>query len=150
MPGPLPDPDAVRRNTPTVPTTVLPLSGRKGETPDLPSWMSLSPAGEAWWAWAWATPQAVAWGTSVGMEVTVARRASLEDDLAVADDPRVRLQVLKLIDALDDRLGLSPKAMAFLRWKIVDDTPAEQVEPAEGAGNVTGINARRARLTDAS
>lgn len=74
----------------------------------------------------------------------VARRASLEDDLEALDDVRGldfddlgeradqvratvsrvaalatgRLQIVKEMRELDDRLGLSPKAMAQLRWTI--------------------------------
>jgi hypothetical protein len=74
----------------------------------------------------------------------VARRAALEDDLESLDDvggldfaelgeraDRVRavvarvaalatgrLQVIKEMRELDDRLGLSPKAMAQLRWTV--------------------------------
>lgn len=149
MPGPLPDPNAIRRNAPTVPTVSLPLSGRQGDAPDVPSWVSLADKGESWWAWAWSTPQAVAWGTSVGMESSVAHRASLEDDLSTADTVPARLSILKLMNDLDNQLGLTPKGMAALRWKIVDDTPAAET-PAPTGGNVTGIDSRRARLTDAS
>jgi hypothetical protein len=146
MPGPLPDPNAIRRNAPTIPTLTLPLSGRKGPAPDVPIWVQLGTAGSAWWAWAWATPQAVAWGTSVGMEATVARRAQLEDMLADTENPA---SIHRLIAPLDKDLGLTPKGMADLRWKIVDDTPAVEPE-TPAAGTVTGINSRRGRLTDAS
>jgi hypothetical protein len=119
----------------------------------------------------------MAWGTSVGMESVVANRASLEDDMAALDSvegldwdgllsaenarefrdvvSRVaamatgRLAILKLMNDLDNQLGLTPKGMAALRWKIVDDTPAVE-PPAPAEGTVTGINSRRARLTDAS
>ena len=80
----------------------------------------------------------------------VARRASLEDDLATiakvqsldaldfseseseADARRLisrlaalvsgRLAILRECRELDDRLGLSPKGMAALRWKVVEDS----------------------------
>lgn len=175
MPGPLPSPNRVRRNAPTIPSTNLPLSGRKDPAPDVPSWVQLSKSGKAWWKWAWATPQAVAWGTRVGMESWVARRASLEDDLAALENvhgldfdeligaengkefrdivTRVaalatgRLQILKEMREMDDRLGLTPKGMAALRWVVVADKPET---PAQPAGNVTPMSDRRKRLTDAS
>lgn len=177
MPGPLPDPNAIRRNAPTVPTMSLPLSGRSDGAPDVPSWTILSSAGLAWWNWAWATPQAAAWGVGSGMESWIARRAALEDDLDALNEceslpwdelmstenarafrdvvSRVaalatgRLQILKEMREMDDRLGLTPKGLAALRWKIVDDTPAV-APPAPDPAGVTGINSRRSRLTDAS
>lgn len=148
--GPLPSPDAVRRNAPTIPTTSLPASGRKGVAPAPPFGMDLGAEGSAWWSWAWSTPQAAGW--SVGDEYLVARRASLEDDLAAlaavqgldcghlegADEElrrlieRIaalatgRLQLMREMREIDDRLGLTPKGLAALRWKIVDDTPKDQ------------------------
>lgn len=150
MPGPAPDPNSRRRNAPTIPTTNLPAGGRPGRAPKPPAWVELGAAGKAWWAWAWKTPQAAAW--SSGHEVFIARRASLEDDLAVISDVEPlnlldalqeetqaavkqllgrlsalavgKLQIAKEMRELDDRLGLNPKAMAALRWKIVEDEVA--------------------------
>lgn len=157
MPGPLPEEARRRTNAPTIPTTVLPWSGRTDPPPRLPPCLKLGKAGRAWWRWAWSTPQAAAW--ALGHEGVVARRASLEDDLAAlqqvegldfevlvdAKAPEVRqavqrvaalatgkLQICREMRELDDRLGLTPKAMAQLRWRIGD--PGE--ESAEQAGNV--------------
>lgn len=87
------------------------------------------------------------------MESVVARRASLEDDLGtlefvhnldMLDDEfqsekakalrdaiqrlaamaTGRLAVMREMRELDDRLGLSPKGLAALRWVIVGDEPA--------------------------
>jgi hypothetical protein len=153
MAGPLPSQTRRRRNVPTIPTTSLPASGRAGKAPSPPRWVKLGPAGLAWWRWAWKTPQAAAWAN--GTEVVVARRASLEDDLA-AVDVGLNLDVADLVDVepneatatveaafralarlaggkiavareareLDRVLGMTPKAMAELRWQIVDDSPA--------------------------
>jgi hypothetical protein len=44
---------------------------------------SLRAAGTAWWRWAWQTPQATRWDD--GALYVIARRAALEDDLAVLD-----------------------------------------------------------------
>lgn len=143
--GPLPTPDRVRRNAPTIPTTSLPVSGRRGVAPAPPFGLDFGAEGSAWWSWAWSTPQAAGW--SVGDEYLISRRASLEDDLAalaaidgidfsdLADEienavRRVaalatgRLQLMREMREIDDRLGLSPKGLAALRWKIVAD--AEQ------------------------
>lgn len=143
MPGPLPDPNAIRRNAPTIPTTELPASGRTSPTPDVPGWISLGDAGAAWWEWAWHTPQACGWST--GNLVTVAHRASLEDEL-VAADVKSRVGVIKEMREADARLGLTPKGMADLRWKVVDDSPAE----VKSAAGVSSLDDRRARLTGAS
>jgi hypothetical protein len=82
----------------------------------------------------------------------VARRASLEDDAAALEDvhgldfddlggradqvratvQRVaalatgRLQIVKEMRELDDRLGLTPKAMAQLRWTISSEPQAPE------------------------
>lgn len=176
MPGPLPDPNRRRRNAPTVPTTNLPISGRQDPAPSVPPWTQLGKAGAAWWKWAWSTPQACAWGTAAGMESWVARRASLEDDLEAlaeveslpfeelmsADNARKfrdvvgrvaalatgRLQILKEMREMDDRLGLTPKGLAALRWQVVPSR-TEADEP-KSEGNVTAMGDRRKRLSDAS
>jgi hypothetical protein len=108
----------------------------------------------------------------VGMESVVARRAALEDDLAALEDvhgldfsalaesermsavvQRVaalatgRLQLMREMRELDDRLGLTPKGLAALRWKVVDDKPAEEAPTPAG---VSSLDDRRARLTSAS
>lgn len=147
MSGPLPDPNRRRRNAPVIPTTSLPLSGTGEDAPDVPSWADLGVRGSAWWVWAWASPQAAAWGVSVGFESIVARRASLEDDFVRADDYRGRLAVMREMRELDDRLGLSPKGMAALRWTIVDDRG--DTAAASDGDNVTSITGRRSRLAAA-
>ena len=109
----------------------------------------------------WSTPQAAAW--ALGHEGLVARRASLEDDLVALElvqgldfdefvgehmkDVREavqrvaalatgRLQICREMRELDDRLGLSPKAMAQLRWTIKGDSEAASDSPAPAAPNV--------------
>jgi len=110
----------------------------------------------AYWSWAWRTPQAAAWEALGGFEPLIARRATLEDDLAsrasdagldwgevaelgsfaevrrlvasVAALATGRLQILKEMRELDDRLGLSPKGLQSLRWSVVDDSPDLTVE----------------------
>jgi hypothetical protein len=112
----------------------------------------------------WSTPQSAGW--ALGHEAVVARRASLEDDLAAleavqgidfdelgprADQVRAavqrvaalatgRLQIIKEMRELDDRLGLTPKAMAQLRWTIEGDA-----KPAVSSENVVTPTADRWR-----
>lgn len=171
--GPLPDPRSRRRNAPTIPTTNLPASGFAGPAPSVPSWIKLGKAGRAWWRWAWSTPQAAAWGVSAGQEAVVARRASLEDDLAAIERVQCmdldealgdeiahtvrriaamatgRLQLTREMRELDDRLGLTPKGRQALRWEIVADQPKddEADQPAPQPAGVTSIQSRRDRLT---
>lgn len=158
MPGPLPDPTAIRRNKPTIPTTSLPVSGRQDPTPDPPATYELGEKGRAWWEWAWHTPQACAWDD--GALYLAARRAQLEDDLStienvdidldflLGEDPGEageqlkalimrmkamaggKLAVAREMRQIDDRLGLTPKGLAQLRWKIVAD-PETDEDPKE-------------------
>lgn len=172
-PGPLPKPDKRRRNAPTIPTTELPASGRKGRPPKIPEGYELGKAGRAFWKFAWGTPQAAAWDR--GSHYLIARRASLEDDLvtldggvdlgellsAVEDDEvaeRIseamatlkrlaggRISVMKEIRELENKLGLNPEALAKLRWKIVAEPgSAEQQKPATSSRK---SSSRRARLS---
>lgn len=102
--GPAPSPNARRRNQPTIPTTVL--VPRAGKTPQCP--YELGDAGRRWWKWAWGLPQASQWGD--GALYFVARRAQLEDELAVREfgEDRVALEDL-LMPADEDAL----KAVQF-------------------------------------
>jgi hypothetical protein len=109
----------------------------------------------------------------------VARRASLEDDLAAlatvegldavellqALDPDAfstvrdlvgrlaalasgRLAVAREMRELDDRLGLTPKGMAALRWTVVEDPVGVDDGPLpEGVGDLTS---KRRQISDAS
>lgn len=171
MPGPLPNSQRRRRNAPTIPTTSLPAGGRTDPAPSVPAYVDLRDAGRSWWDWAWATPQAAAW--ALGHEGTVARRASLEDDLAalhtvegldfsdlLEDDTRAsaidfavkrvaamatgRLSLLKEMRELDDRLGLTPKSMAALRWTITAEADAESGSAAEDDETLAAVHALHA------
>lgn len=169
MPGPLPKEQRRRRNAPAIPTTSLPAGGRTDPAPDIPVGVELGVTGLAWWEWAWRTPQAAGWAS--GHEAAVARRASLEDDLAALRDvegldlldivdekwPAIRsavqcvaalatgkLAILREMDALDDRLGLTPKSMAALRWSIKADEPAADAPAADEDGTLAAVHALHA------
>lgn len=175
MPGPLPTGEAVRRNAPTIPTTNLLASGRQLPVPDPPALYELGARGLDWWSWAWRSPQACAWDD--GSLFMVARRAQLEDDLhalehidldlefLVGEDPSESARNLELLISklkamaggklavaremreLDDRLGLTPKGLAALRWKIVPDdeakskTKAPAKKPAQRRRNLKAVPA---------
>jgi hypothetical protein len=113
--GPLGKPAAQRRrrNKPTIPTRSLPAGGFAGPYPRLPKGVELGEAGRIWWRWAWRTPQAAAW--DAGTHVALARRASLEDDLAA----------LERVDGIDVgyalslvREGEARKAIIELEWVV--------------------------------
>ncbi len=142
MAGVLPKPAATRRrrNAPTIPTTNLPAGGFTGRSPRCP--YTLGDAGKGWWKWAWRTPSAAAWGP--GDTFAIARRATLEDDLAALPLPPInsaedldlfkaistaRTRTQRLAGDLDKRLGLDPKAIPELRWSLVEDEPKPDDKP---------------------
>lgn len=158
--GPLPAGNARRRNPPTVPTTSLPAGGRKGRPPKVPGSYNLGDAGRAWWTWAWGLPQAAAWDKGAlyviarraQLEDELAALRLVDEDgvaelLGLGDEEEMleRLRwliaglksmaggsttVMREMRELDGRLGLSPKALADLRWTIVAET--EQAPAAAG------------------
>lgn len=168
MPGPLPDPNARRRNAPTIPTTTLPAEGYDGPTPVVPASYDLGAAGQAWWSWAWRLPQAAGW--SSGDLFALARRASIEDDLVALeagdfdlaellgmDDDGDRVRAVEVIirklkamaggkvslmreaRELDNRFGLTPKGLADLRWTI----KATEAAPEPDVGQEDEVGKRR-------
>ena len=107
MPGPPPDPNAVRRNK-RAPGAELPPAGRQGDPPPVPKGIDLWPAGVEIWRELWSLPQAVEWERMHAHRV-VARYCSMSD----SDEPD-----LAELRQLEDRLGLNPKAMRALMWTI--------------------------------
>lgn len=137
-----PKPDPVRRNARVGPLK-LPAEGRKGSAPKFPlpkmsvlrweyedkrRFQVLDPEStEArreqeleLWDQLWRTPQAVAW-ERLGWVRVVARYARL----AVAAE-ELDKDALSEARQLEDRLGLTPKAMRLLLWEIVADEVGEQ------------------------
>ncbi|HET7588609.1 MAG TPA: hypothetical protein VFK14_00265 [Solirubrobacterales bacterium] len=113
--GPLPNKKKRRTNAATIPTTELPASGRKGRAPNVPTAYELGAAGLAWWKWAWRLPQAMAWDS--GALYVIARRASLEDDLAAVDESeklveRIEDSIIRTIESEDP--GDVPERLTYL------------------------------------
>lgn len=117
-----PKPDAARRNARSG-VVMLPAKGRTGIAPNWP----LDPAtlGEAeLWRQLWATPQAVAWERH-GWTRVVARYCRI---VILAE--AMGKDALSEARQLEDRLGLTPKAMRMLMWQVAPDEVAEKREQA--------------------
>ena len=131
MPGPAPKLDPARRNARTGPMK-LPPEGYQGELPVWPLHGPLSQQEVLTWREMWRTPQAAAWVTlGPGCVRVVARyvrvlmraesvRAALPTDMAEARQ-------------LEDKLGLTPKAMRMLLWEIAPNEVEEQRQATSGA-----------------
>lgn len=122
VPGPAPDPNALRRDRPSdvAGWTSLPAEGFKG---DLPAW-PLTTGGyvgdieQDLWALIWRKPQAAMW-ESLGLRFQVAayvRAFVLSTD---GDDETAGLKAAVL--RMEDGLGISAKGLNTLRWKIAPD-----------------------------
>jgi hypothetical protein len=116
-----------RRNARSGPLS-LPASGRKGPLPVWPLEGKPLPAESIAWKQLWATPQAVAWET-LGWFRTVARYCRT---MVAAEQPGARADLLNAVGALEDRLGLTPKAMRLLLWTIGDDESELDLGPDDG------------------
>jgi hypothetical protein len=127
MPGPAPKVDPIRRNPRSGPVS-LPAEGRKGDPPNWP--LTEPPSAEEWEAWEqlWSTPQAVAW-ERLGWTRTVARYCRV---MVAAEERGANAALLGQAVALEDRLGLTPKAMRMLLWQIVDDEVKAKREQPKG------------------
>lgn len=112
----IPKDNPARRNARVGPL-ILPAEGRKGKTPAWPLTTSATPAEERAWAELWKTPHAVAW-ERLGWIRTVARYCRA---MVRAEAPSASAAIMGQVVALEDRLGLSPKAMRLLLWTIASD-----------------------------
>jgi hypothetical protein len=143
MPGPQPKAAGQRRRRNTQQAArSLPAAGRPGDPPRFPLHSGASDDVLALWTELWATPQAVVW-EDLGWTRVVARycRWVVAAENEHAEPPVALLAELR---QLEDRLGLSPMAMARLRWTIeqpsdtapegpsrILDTPSDQGRKAE-------------------
>ena len=95
----------------------LPAEGRQGEAPPWPLPGDPSPAEGAAWAALWRTPQAVVWERHVWTR-TLGRYCRV---MVRAEQPDAQAALLAQVLALEDRLGIGPKALRMLLWEIVPD-----------------------------
>jgi len=132
---PKPDNQKRNRNEPAFGWSDLPAAGREGEPPSLPprsedarDWLDVTI--EAW-ADLWKSPQATMWDPSGR---TLRSWAVCFDDLAQCQKDRkpVPASLLNEMRQVEDRHGLSPKAMLQLRWRIVtEDSSAVPVRTSK-------------------
>jgi hypothetical protein len=101
----------------------LPAAGRAGDPPAWPLGDPQSPDEADAWAQLWATPQAAQW-ERLGWTRTVARYCRV---MVAAEEPGAKAALLAQATVLEDRLGLTPKAMRLLLWQVVEEEP---VRPA--------------------
>jgi hypothetical protein len=121
---PTPKINPVRRNSRVGPLQ-LPAEGRKGAPPAWPLDGKPSAQIQRIWRQLWATPQAVAW-QRLGWTRVVARYARVALAAEVLDK-----DALAEARHLEDRLGLTPKAMRMLLWEIVADEVKEHRESSD-------------------
>lgn len=124
MPMP-PKHNPARRNARIGPVK-LPAEGREGPVPSWPLPGRVSVSERKAWAQLWATPQAAAW-ERLGWVRTVARYCRV---MVAAEARDAVPALLGQATALEDRLGLTPKAMRLLLWEIASDELAER-RPAD-------------------
>lgn len=119
MPRP-PEFNPRRRNERVGPMS-LPAAGRRGRTPAWPLDGKAAPAERKLWMQLWRTPQAVAW-EGLGWTRVVARYVRVA--LAAEDLNRDAMAEAR---QLEDRLGLTPKAMRLLLWTIEPEEEEERL-----------------------
>jgi hypothetical protein len=120
-----------RRNARVGPL-ILPAEGRTGEPPAWPLDFEMTTEETRAWRELWSTPQAVAW-EKLGWTRTVARYCRI---MVEAERPGAKVDVRGAATTMEDRLGLTPKAMRLLLWAIAEDEAASE-------NSVTLLPARR-------
>lgn len=124
--------DPIRRNKRSGPLQ-LPAEGREGAPPVWPLGGRQSAAEKRAWAALWATPQAVAW-ERLGWTRVVARycRVMLAAEMLDKDAMAEARQ-------LEDRLGLTPKAMRLLLWEVATDEVTEQRQTSSARKRIKAV-----------
>ena len=97
----------------------LPRNGRRSDIPEWPLRYSTE-AESTRWARLWRLPQALVWEEQGSFEA-VARYVRH----VLAAEEAFDAPLLGQVAQLEDRLGLTPKAMRLLLWVVVDDASSE-------------------------
>lgn len=127
--GPIPKPDARRRNKPAIPTDSFDVDGFDGPIPDPVT--ALSDAERELYDWAWRTPAACGWHWSDAEQVAdwarlkvLVRRYLAGEIVKSAGDSVVAAELpsslLSQVTNREDRLYLSPMARKRARTAIVE------------------------------
>lgn len=126
-----------RRPGSSVGVRVLPAAGRVGPVPE---WPLTRPTRRELVVWAglWGKPQAVVWEEQ-DQRTAVARYARL---LVRAEARTAPAALQGQVTAMEDRLGLTPKAMRLLLW-VIADPATEAAAPAAGEEAATGTDGPR-------
>lgn len=100
----------------------LPSGGREGNVPDWPLTELATIEELETWRDLWSLPQAVMWEKQRIVR-TVGRYCRM---LVQAEQPEAKASLHAQVTAMEDRLGLTPKAMRLLLWEIQVDEVAEK------------------------
>lgn len=101
---------------------LLPAEGRKGPAPMWPLQTKVTAEELAHWSRLWSKPQAVMWEQQDLSEM-VARYCRMAVE---ASKPDATAALHSQVTMMEDRLGLSPRAMRMLLWQIAPDEVAEK------------------------
>ncbi|MFB9715596.1 hypothetical protein [Arthrobacter methylotrophus] len=147
MPGPAPDPNALRRDRPsdTAGWTMLPASDYSGPVPEWPL-PTQSDREVELWAYFWKKPQGLLWAqTGQAYEVAVFVRRFAE-----AEEPNSSVTLNILVQRLGDSLLLTIPAMARARVKIAsDEVTKRRSKPRADAPKLSASERWKARNADA-
>ncbi len=146
--GPSPNPDARRRqthpNSSTFGWVELPSEGRQGPPPDLPEpapWLAKLDgwpvATRAEWKRLWSTPQASQWDpTGISLHQWATQHAFTQINGPTAAG-------LAELRQIEDRHGLSPRALIQLRWRITTQPPEVEAAPPTKRSRSKATDRRR-------
>lgn len=125
--APTPKFEPVRRNPRTGPV-ILPANGRPDPAPEWPLAEPPDTEEQAAWRDLWRTPHAVMW-EQLGWTRTVARYCRV---MVAAEQPGAKITLMAEARQLEDRLGLTPRAMRALLWQVAPDEVAEKRDEKQG------------------
>lgn len=119
------------RRNPRVGPLKLPANGYQGPIPAWPLSDEATPAESVAWTELWRTPHAHAW-SKLGWVRTVARYCRV---MIEAERPSAMAGDMAEARQLEDRLGLTPRAMRSMLWEIAPDEVEEQRQASSGGRN---------------
>lgn len=117
-----PNPNSARGMRGRVGPQKLPKGGRTGAAPRWPLSVPATDEEKKAWRDLWRTPQAVIWEQQEWTRF-VARYCRI---MVEAEQPNAKYQVRAEARQMEDKLGLTPKAMRMLMWEVVEDEMAAQ------------------------